>query len=311
MSDQASVRATVAQPQARGDMPEDALRDIFREIYAACLALELPAKVSFVGPEGGPGYAAVRGRFGRGPSLFAVESTPAALEEVTRKRAQLAVVPFETSTEGPVQGTLLALVASDLRLAEVIEGRFDLHLMNRSGNPSGIEKVFATPGDHARCERFLASLAPPAPAVVDVGTPLLACQRALEEPGTAALASEAFGGELGLEIARRNVMDSGEERVRYAVVSARPSGRTGSDRTALVFGAQDDPGSLLDVLHIFAERGVNLTNIHSHPATGDAWRYLFYVEMTGHFTDRPLVAAFEEMKRLTRFFKVLGSYPAP
>jgi chorismate mutase/prephenate dehydratase len=106
-------------------------------------------------------------------------------------------------------------------------------------------------------------------------------------------------------------MDSGEERVRYAVVSARPSGRTGSDRTALVFGAQDDPGSLLDVLHIFAERGVNLTNIHSHPATGDAWRYLFYVEMTGHFTDRPLVAAFEEMKRLTRFFKVLGSYPAP
>jgi prephenate dehydratase len=33
--------------------------------------------------------------------------------------------------------------------------------------------------------------------------------------------------------------------------------------------------------------------------------------MPGHFTDRTLVTAFEEMKRLTRFFKLLGSYPAP
>jgi chorismate mutase/prephenate dehydratase len=227
---------------------------------------------------------------------------------VTRKRAQLAVVPFETTTEGPVQGTLLALLASDLRIAEIIEGKFDLHLMNRSGSAEGIETVYATPGDHAGCERFLTSLGV---AVIDVATPLLACQRATEEPTTAALASEAFGAELGLEVAHRNVLDAGEERVRYAVVTSRPSGRTGSDRTSLVFGAQDGPGSLLDVLRVFAERGVNLTNIHSHPVDGDAWHYLFYVEMTGHFTDRPLVTAFEEMKRMTRFFKVLGSYPTP
>ena len=48
-----------------------------------------------------------------------------------------------------------------------------------------------------------------------------------------------------------------------------------------------------------------------HWATGETWNYLFYVETAGHFTDRPLVMAFEEMKRITRFFKVLGSYPRP
>jgi chorismate mutase/prephenate dehydratase len=88
---------------------------------------------------------------------------------------------------------------------------------------------------------------------------------------------------------------------------------------------QDAPGSLLDVLKVFAERGINLTNILSHPVapgstagdrtqtltTGENWNYLFYVETAGHFTDRPLVMAFEEMKRITRFFKVLGSYPRP
>jgi chorismate mutase/prephenate dehydratase len=312
-TDNASIRAVVEQARQQGgtaDMPEEALRDIFREIYAACTALELPAKVAFVGPEGGGGYAAARGRFGRGPSLFSVESTAAALQEVTRKRAQLAVVPFETSTEGPVQGTLLALLASDLRIVEIVDTTFHLHLMNRSGSLDGVQTVYATPADHARCQRFLSELGPHS-RVIDVANPHAACQHALEEPGAAALANEAFGGELGLEIARRNVLDAGERRVRYAVVGTRPTGRTGSDMTSLVFGAQDDPGSLLDVLRVFAERGVNLTNIHSHPAEAEAWRYLFYVEMAGHFTDRPLVAAFEEMKRMTRFFKVLGSYPAP
>ncbi len=306
LSDQGTPRFTPSQ--AKGAMPEDALRDIFREVHAACLALELPAKVAFVGPEGGPGHAAVRARFGRGPSVSA-ESTVAALEEVTRKRAPLAVVPFETSTEGPVQGTLLALIASDLRIAEVVETKSHLHLFSRGGDDR-IQKVYVAPGDHAHCQLFLSGL-PSGVAVVDVPTPLLACQRASEEPAAAAIARKAFGGDFGMEVAQRNVLDAGESRVRYAVVSTRPSGRTGSDVTSLVFSAQDGPGSLLDVLRVFAERGINLTNIQSHPADGDAWRYLFYVEMAGHFTDRPLVAAFEEMKRMTRFFKVLGSYPTP
>jgi chorismate mutase/prephenate dehydratase len=318
MSDQATSRPSPST--IRGDMPEDALRDIFREVHAACLALELPATVVFAGPEGGAGHAAVRGRFGRGPSMSA-EGTVAALEAVTRKRAQLAVVPFETSTEGPVQGTLLALLASDLRIAEVLDTKHHLHVMSPEGDAQSIARIYVTPADHARCQRFLANLSP-SPLVIDVVTPVAACERAAAETGSAAIASEVFGEDFALKIAHRSVLDVGESRVRYAVVAPRPSGKTGNDVTSLVFGAQDGPGALLDVLRIFAERGVNLTNIQSHPAgegprpaksavDSDAWRYLFYVEMAGHFTDRPLVAAFEEMKRMTRFFKVLGSYPSP
>ncbi len=78
-----------------------------------------------------------------------------------------------------------------------------------------------------------------------------------------------------------------------------------------MFTVQDAPGTLLDVLRVFGERGISLRQIHSHPMEGKAWAYLFYVETQGHFTDRPLVMAFEEVKRITRSFKLLGSYPAP
>lgn len=308
LTDHAAIRALVAR--SSGEMPQESLRDIFREIFAACLALELPVKIAYVGPEGGAGHAAVRGRFGRSSAVLPAESTAAALDEVVRKRAEYAVVPFETAAEGPVQATILALMASDLRIVEVLDATFDLNLMNRTGNSADIEKIYATAADHALCQRFLASQSP-RPAVLDVKTPLMACQLAVEDHGSAAIACETFGAQLGLEVARRNVLDDGSERVRYAVVGARPSSRTGDDVTSLVFSVQDAPGSLLDVLKVFAERGINLSNIQSHPVDGQTWQYLFYVDMAGHFTDRPLVMAFEEMKRITRFFKVLGSYPAP
>jgi len=209
--------------RSSGDMPREALAVILREVYAACLTLELPVTVAFTGADGGPEHAAALRRFGPGAKLLAAPTAALALEEVSHKRAEFAVVPYETASDGPVHPTILALAATELRITEVLESA----------------------------------------------------------------------------------------RVRYAVIGTRPSGRTASDVTAIVFSVQDSPGSLLGVLRIFAERSINLTNVLSHPVGGKDWTYLFYVEMAGHLTDRSLVAAFEEMKRQTRSFKLLGSYPAP
>ncbi len=306
-TDRASLTALVAH--ATGDMPPEAVREIFREVFASCLSLELPVPITYVGPEGGAGHAAARERFGAGASFVAAETTAAALEEISRQRAQFAVVPLETRDEGPVQPTLMALTASDLKIVAAFEAASNLQLLSRTGNLGDIEKIYATPHDHAHSQRFLSSLAPRV-SVLDVKTPLLACQRAFEDQGAGALATESFGVQLGLEVAQRNVLDGGDESVRYAVVGTRPSSRTGNDVTAIILSVQDAPGSLLDVLKQFAERGINLTKIQSRPAPGEAWSYIFYVEVIGHVTERPIVTALEEIRRLTKFFKILGSYPA-
>jgi len=195
-----------------------------------------------------------------------------------------------------------------------MEESWNLHLVNRTGNSADIEKVYATAADRALCTQFLQSLGPRV-AVLDVKSPLVACQIAVEDHGAAALTTDVFGATLGLEVARRNVLDGGDHKVRYAIVGHRPSSRTGSDLTSFVFSVSDGPGALLDVLKQFAERGINLDKIHSRPAEesrgdGEGWGYLFFVEVHGHATDRNIVTAFEEVKRLTKFFKVLGSYPA-
>ena len=307
LTDRAALAALVAR--TTGDMPPDALREIFREIFAACLSLELPVPVVYLGPEGGAGHAAARERFGAGAKFVAQETAALALDELTTRRAEFAVVPIETRAEGPVLATISAITSSDLRIVSVFDAAGNLQLLNRTGNIADIEKVYATPIDRALCQHFFAQAMPKA-SVLDVKTPLVACQLAFEDHGAAAIATEAFGAQLGLEIARRNVRDGGDEKVRYAIVGSRPSTRTGNDLTAIVFAVQDAPGSLLDVLKQFAERGINLTKIQSRPAPGEAWAYIFFAEVMGHATDRALVTAIEEIRRQTKFFKVLGSYPS-
>src|SRR4051812_16616141 len=101
LGDRTALHALVAR--ASGELSQDALRAIFREVFAACLALELPVKVAYTGPEGGAAHAAARARFGGagggGANLIAAESALAAMEEVARHRAEFAVVPLETRAE--------------------------------------------------------------------------------------------------------------------------------------------------------------------------------------------------------------------
>ena len=309
LTDKAQLATLVAR--ASGDMPPEDLRAIFQQIYASCLALELPVKVAYIGPEGGFAHAAARAKFGASALLHPMESIAATLEEVASQRAEFAVLPVETTTEGPVQSTIFALVATDLKIVAEIETVSDLCLMNRTGNENDVEKVYATAADHARAQANLSALARK-PSVYDVKTPLMAVKLAAEDHGAAALCTDGFGADLGLEIARRGMVEEGAERVRYAIVGARPSSRTGDDATACVFSVNDAPGALLDVLKLFAERGINLRKIQSRPSHGphEEWTYLFFVEVSGHTTDRPLVSAFEDVRHKTRFFKVLGSYPS-
>ena len=306
LNDRRTFHALVAR--ATGEMPQEDLRSIFRAVFASCLALELPVKVVYLGPEGGAAHVAARARFGIGAELAPKDSIVAALAEVTGRRAGFAVVPLESKIAGPMQSTIHAIMATDLKIAATIDAVSAMHLLNRTGNVADVEKIYATAADHTAYQAFLAAH-PTRASVLDVKSPFFACEMALEDHGAAALASEELGTPLGLVVARRNA-DDGTGLVRYAVVGALPTSRTGDDVTAFVFSVQDAPGALLDVLKQFAERGINLIKIHSHPAKGSTWSYLFFVEVTGHATDRSLVTAFEEVKRISKSFKVLGSYPA-
>jgi len=289
------------------DLPIDAIRELLRTIHAATSSLERPSRVAYVGPEGGFGQLAARSRFGQAAPLLTVESAEMALDQVRRHRADFAVFPFETSTEGPLQASVEALAQSELSLAAKIVVQ-NLSLMSRGARAEDIASVYVFASDRAAAQKYLASL--PRIAVVETRSPTAACQLASDDATGAALVPEETGRQLGFLALQSNVSDRTDGRVRYGVASPRPTSRTGNDMTSILFGVHDQPGALFNVLRHFAERGINLKTIQSRPMPGEGWNYVFYVELTGHATDRSLVTALEEVKRQTKLLKVLGSYPS-
>lgn len=296
------------EKQSSGELSRDALRAIFRRIRAEGRAVEQAARVAYLGPEGTFCHLVAEAAFGAGGTFIECASAVEALDEVVRGRALFAVVPFESSSDGIVQPTLSALAQTELVLVgeRSLPARYDL--LSAAQGLEGIRKVYATATAHAACQRFAAREVPSA-AVIDARSPVQAISAAASEPACAAIVPGGTRNGPELPEVRSNVGDLSDLTFRYAVAGSRPAMRSGDDTTCMLFSVDDSPGSLFDVLRHFAERGVNLKKLHSRPARSDSWDYLFYVEVSGHVTDRAVVTAIEAVKRSTRYLKVLGSFP--
>jgi chorismate mutase / prephenate dehydratase len=284
------------------------VRPIFSAIDSASRLYEVVPRVAFIGAEGGFGWMAARAHYGAGAELVRAEGPPQAIEEVARSRAEFAVIPYESLKDGPIFPTIQAIAAADLKVIGERQVTQALVLMNATGNLADIEKIYVAPQDHVGCVQYLESNHPRA-LVLDVRSPIMAWELASENHGSAAIVPRGCVGTNDLRVARENIGDDGEVRLRYGIVSRLPAPRSGADATALLFSVHDRPGALHDILQHFKERSCNLRRIQSRPVPGEGWEYVFYVEVGGHMTDRPLVAALEGVKRETRMLKIVGSFP--
>ncbi len=201
-----------------------------------------------------------------------------------------------------------AIAAADLKLVGERELAQALTLMSASGNPAEIEKIYVSAQDHMACVHYLEANHPRA-LVLDVRSPTMAWELASENKGSAAIVPRGAIGAQDLHVARENIADDGEVRIRYGIVSRLPAQRSGADATALLFSVHDHPGALHDILQHFKERSCNLRRIQSRPVHGEGWEYVFYVEVSGHLTDRALVSALEGVKREAKMLKIVGSFP--
>src|SRR5882724_7041097 len=149
----------ILEKMAEGDLPAEVVRAVFLEIRAATSALERPARIVYVGREGGLSYEASQRHFGLSSTLGSAESVELAIDEVVRQRADFAVIPFESSIEGPVQTSIEALAATELFLGAKVEIVANLSVMSRSGQAAEVEKIYVYATDRVACENYVGSRA--------------------------------------------------------------------------------------------------------------------------------------------------------
>jgi chorismate mutase/prephenate dehydratase len=52
-----------------------------------------------------------------------------------------------------------------------------------------------------------------------------------------------------------------------------------------------------------------MTRIESRPSRRHKWDYVFFIDLEGHATDKPVASALAALRRRSTLYRVLGSYP--
>lgn len=226
-------------------------------------------------------------------------------------KAESGVVPIENSVEGSVNETLDAL-AFDHELHVTAELVRDIHhaLVVAPGvTLAEVTAVVSKPEATAQCREWLAKHLPGRPSVAANST-AEAVQRAVAEPGLAAigtaLAAQLYGGT----VLHEAVEDFAGNQTRFVVIGRGIGERTGHDKTSLaLFMQRNKPGALLMILSEFAYGQIDLTKIQSRPTKKQLGQYMFFVDLAGHVDDPAIALALECLRLKLREVKVIGSYP--
>ncbi len=301
------LRGIMANNQ--GPLANEVVARLFREIMSACLALERPITVAYLGPPGTFSERAAVKHFGEG----AVTSPCASIDEVYRHveagSADFGVVPVENSTEGAVGRSLDLMPQTPLKVCGEVLIRIHHHLMASDVTAfNNIQKVFSHGQSLAQCHEWLNTNLPHAERVA-VSSNAEAARRASLEPFSAAVAGEMAAEHYKLQILSSNIEDEPNNTTRFLVLGAYEPKPTGRDKTSLVLSAPNRSGAVYEMLTPFAQRGVSMSKFESRPSKVAMWEYLFFVDIEGHQADANVADALVELRKIAGYVKLLGSYP--
>src|SRR3569832_2437684 len=125
------LRKVIARNQ--GPLGAEEMARLFREIMSACLALEQPLRIGYLGPEGTFTQAAALKHFGHSVRTVAHHAIDEVFRDVEAGSCHYGVVPVENSTEGVETHTLDMFLNSPLKIV----GEVQLRIHHSGGGGAG------------------------------------------------------------------------------------------------------------------------------------------------------------------------------
>ncbi|MCE2652107.1 MAG: chorismate mutase [Planctomycetaceae bacterium] len=323
-----------------GPLPGRTIEGIYRELMSGSFALEKPLTIGFLGPKGSFSHMAAVKHFGSSVGFEDLREIAGVFTEVQRGHVDYGLVPIENSIMGGIVETLDAFAkrampgdggsgagASRPAPRGVKSGPQGIHICAEvqlevhhallgACEPSKIRRIASKPEVFSQCRVWLATQYPQA-ELVPVASSSRAVQMVreaaergtLEQEGLAAIGSQLAAELYDVSVLFDGIEDDPNNITRFFVLGRHEAGRTGHDKTSIMFSTLNKPGALVRVLTDFQEAGVNLTHIDKRPSGRNNWSYTFFIDAEGHQSDAPVAAAITKARRHCRELIVLGSYP--
>jgi chorismate mutase/prephenate dehydratase len=292
----------------KGPLDGAAVRSIYKEIISACIALEKPLTIAFLGPEGTFSHLAGIARFGNSAGFAGTDSIADVFVQVERSHADYGIVPVENSWAGVVPETLDTFMNSNLRVVSEVYQPITHNLLTRCESLTDVKRLYSHFQPLAQCRQWLTNHLPHVEKI-EASSTAKAAQLAAQDPESAAIATWLSAEKCDLPVRCDHIEDNPSNRTRFLVLGYNEPEPTGKDKTTLMFSLHNKPGQLAHALNAFEKYDVNLTMIESRPTKTAAWSYLFYIDVQGHTRDALVTKAINLLKEHSLFVRVLGSYP--
>jgi chorismate mutase/prephenate dehydratase len=295
-----------AVERSTGSFPRDGLFHVMREVLSACLNLQKPLRVGFLGPLATFSHQAAIAEFGHSVRFESHDSIREMFASLQAKTIDHAVVPVENSTGGIIHETIDSFLEFDAMICAEVLLAIEQCVIGRCEIPK-IRRLYSHKQVFAQCARWLRENMPGV-ELVEVASTSRAMEMVRTRRTAAALGGAVAAEQYGLRVLEKGIEDLKDNTTRFLVIAERDSRVTGDDRTSITIGLRDRTGALYHALQIFAELKVNLTKIESRPSRKNPWEQMFFIDMDGHRSEPHLAEAIKRLQDECAEVRVLGSY---
>jgi prephenate dehydratase len=267
--------------------------------------------VAYPGPAGTHSHAAAAILAPLEAERVALPTFSAVVEATAAAKAEIGVLPIESSLVGPIAETHDLLYRSSLSIVREATLPIRHCLVGVPGaTVGGVRVIRSHPAALDQCRLFVEGLGVekiPAATTADAAR-LVAADG---DPAEAAIASVEAAETHGLEILAADIGDHPEAYTRFVAVAPYTVIEPGQGwRTALSFVTDHQPGALFRALEPFARHQLNMIQLVSRPLPESPFRSRFDLVLDGHVFDPEIREALRELGGMTRALRLFGSYPA-
>jgi len=274
-------------------------------------------KIGYLGIRGSNSYAAAKQYFFETGKLIGVSHFLELFQALKTGVVNRIIIPVENSLAGSVVENYDLIRKYHFQVVGEYYLQFENHLLgvpecglNKVNNLKKIKQVFSHPQALAQCSQFFKKHH----WVEQLGfTDTAAAARFVAKKGDMGLA--AIGNReaaliYNLEIVKKNIADDNQRNyTRFFILSKPMAVPKNANRCSLFFTLKHRPGSLCEVLTIFAKYQLNLLKIESRPIHGRPFKYFFFTDFEwGKQPLNKIKSIIQLCQKKTLILKILGFY---
>ncbi len=238
------------------------------------------------------------------------------IEKVEDSQCEFAILPIENSSSGSINEVLDLISTTKATMTGEVFLPIDHSILGLKDLPlEEISDIYSHPQPIAQCSTFIQKKLSHAKIHYTSSTSdAMAQVAALQNPKAVAIASKDSGQFFNLVSLQTDIANHKNNYTRFVVFSMTPIvvPQNLSAKTSMIFSVKKyEPGSLIKVLNIFKENGINLLKLNSRPkesASGEIWEEIFFADVLANLDSPQMQNIISKLNDLTTYLKILGCY---